>query len=102
DHVYRYGNARVIAVAELIEQFFRLLPRRFAGDLLTEFISFAEFLAHDLRDVVRMKISLGEDQRFRHFPTTREDFGKQLVAKCADDESDLTVVNHVAVELVRS
>ena len=70
------------------------------GDLLGEVVALAEFLAHDLDDVLGVGVVLGEDEGLGHPGAAGEDFGEELVAEGADDGADLVRGDHVAVELV--
>ena len=93
DHIHGDGNARVVFVAELLEDglgvFFVLV-----GDLFAEGGGFAEFLADDLDDVVSVGVGLGENQGFGDFVfaigagAVGEDFG-ELVAEGLNNLVDL-------------
>ena len=97
DHVHGHGDARIVVVAELREDGFRVFGR-LVGDLLAEVVALAELLADDLDDVVGVAVGLGEDQGLRHLLAAGEDL-RQLVAEGADDGADLVGVDDVAVEL---
>ena len=105
DHVHRDGDARMVFVAELGEDRFRVLLV-LVGDLFAERVALAEFLADDLDDVVGVRIGLGEDERLGHFVGAVGggafgENGRQLVAEGADDGADLRGVDDVAVEFLR-
>ena len=125
DHVDGDGDARVVAVAEGLEDLVRREIRDLfqstssislpslrsssstiaheagaVGDLLAEVVALAELLADDADDVVGVGVVLGEDQRLRHFGAAGEDLGEELVAEGADHGADLVLGDHVAVELV--
>ena len=102
DHVHGDGDARVVFVAELLEDglgIFLVL----VSDLFAEGGGFAELLADDLDDVVGVGIRLGEDEGFRDLvfaigaAAVRKDF-RQLVAEGLDDLADLGFIDDVAVE----
>ena len=100
DHVHRHGNARHGAGAELVDEVLGLRAGGAVGDLLGEVVALAELLAHDLDDVLGVRVVLCEDQRLRYPLAPREDLGEQLVAEGAHDGADLVRGDHVAVELI--
>ena len=100
DHVDGDGDARHGAGAELVDEVLGLRAGGAVGDLLAEVVALAEFLAHDLDDVLGVGVVLGEDEGLGHLGAAGEDFGEQLVAEGADDGADLVRGDHVAVELV--
>ena len=104
DHVHRDGDARMVFVAELGEDGFRVLLV-LVGDLLAERVALAEFLADDLDDVVGVGIGLGEDERLGHFVGAVRggalgENGRQLVAEGADDGADLRGIDDLAVKFL--
>ncbi len=97
DHVHGDGDARVIGVAEVRQDGFRVLLG-LVGDLLAEVVALAELLPDGLDDVVGVAVGLGEDQGLRHLRAAGEDSGS-FVAEGADHGADLVGVHHGAVEL---
>ena len=98
DHVDGDDDARVVGVAELLQQILGLLAGGAVGHLPAEVVPLAELLPHDLHDVVGVVVVLGEDQRLRHLGAAGEDLGEELLLEGADDGADLVGRDHVAVE----
>ena len=97
-HVHGHGDARVVVVAELREDGFRVFGG-FVGDLLAELVALAELLAHRLDDVVGVAVGLGEDERFRNFGAARK-YLRPLVPKGADDGANLVRVDDGTVQFL--
>ena len=96
DHIYGHGNAGIIVVAERAEYGFRLVC--LTGDLFAKLVAFAEFLTHDLDNIIRVAVRFGKNQCLRHFPAMREQLRKQILFERTDHGADLTGVDHVAVQ----
>ena len=91
DHVHSHGDTRVVVVAELGQDGFRVFFG-LVGDLLAELVALGEFLAHGLDNVVGVAVGLGEDQRFGHFGAVGK-YLRQLVAEGADNGANLVGVD---------
>ena len=125
DHVDGDGDARVVAVAEGLENLVRREVRDFFPDdfldlfsigsdflldiahepgavsyLLAEVVAFVEDLAADAHDIVGVGVVLGEDQRLGHLVASGKDLREELVPKGLHHRADLVLGDHVAVELV--
>ena len=96
DHVHRHGDARIVVVAELRQDGFRVFVGP-VGDLLAKLVALAEFLAHGLDDVVGVAVGLGEDQCLRNFAAARK-YRRQLVAEGTDNRAYLIRVDEIAVK----
>ena len=100
DHVHGDGNAGQRRDTEGLDEIFWVRAGGAIGDLLCEVVPLAEFLAHDLDDVVGVGIVLGEDQRLGHPGAAGKDLSEELLLERLDDGADLVRGHHVAVELV--
>ena len=92
----------IVAVPEFGNEVFRLFAGCLVGDLLAEVIALGELFPDDLDDVFCMGIVLCKNERLRHILSAREYVGKELVAECLDDSSDLVRNNHIGIELIRA
>ena len=100
DHIHCDGDAGVVAVAKAFDEVLGSHPGDAIGDLLGEFVAFAELLANDFDDVFRVGVVLGEDEGLGHLGAAGKDLGEELLFECFDDGADLVRGDHVAVELV--
>ena len=81
DHVHGDGDARVVAVAEGLDQVLGRVAGGAVGDLLGELVALAELLAQDLDDVLGVVVVLGEDQGLGHFGAAGEDVGAASLSR---------------------
>src|SRR5581483_11348557 len=79
NHIDRHDDPRIVAIAELLQTLFR--PISAVGDLLREIVSAAELFAKNLKDVIRVTVVLGENQRFWNLRPAGEHLSEELVAK---------------------
>ena len=101
DHVHCDGNPRVEAVSEVLNEIRGLLTRHLIGDLLGEVVAATELFAHDLEDVFRVAVVLGEDEGLGHLATARKDIREEPVSERANDEPDLVPGDDLPVEIIR-
>ena len=72
---------------------------RGVGDLRSEIVALTEHFTYLFYDLLRMVVILGEDQRFRHRATSRENLGEEPVPECFEHRPDLIGRGHCPIEL---
>ena len=106
DHVHGDGDAELRRGAELGDQVlalfvaFRLGVPRLVGDLFGEVIAAAEDFAHEVDDVLRVRVVLGENEGLWHELAAGEKVGEKRVLERLEDSADLRLHDNGAVEVL--
>ena len=101
DHIDGDGDARVVAVAEILNQVLRAAAGAQIRDLLAEVVAFAELLTEDANDVLGMAVVLGENQCLGNFLASGKDLAEETILEGLGDQANLIFGYNGTVKILR-